>query len=119
MNVVLISNPEPEVSFDTFWLAYPRHVAKAAARKAWAKLSTEQQTAAIIGIVAWRPIMLAKDPEYICHGSTWLSGERWEDELPRTAMSMSHVPFKDIPLPPKGVLPDEVLKTIRRITGRQ
>ena len=118
MNVVPISNPEPEISFDSFWVCYPRHVAKAAARKAWAKLSPEQQTAAIIGIVAWRPIMLTKDAEYLPHPASWLNGERWEDELPRQTTSV-HVPFKpDAPVP-RGVLTDEVRATIRKLTGRQ
>ena len=122
MNIVPIQQQtvDPEISFDSFWACYPRRVAKAAARKAWARLSPDQQAAAIIGIVAWRPIMLTKDAEYLPHPASWLNGERWEDELPSKVSAASHVAFKEsAPLPPKGVLPDHVLAQLKRLTGRQ
>jgi hypothetical protein len=69
--------------FDEFWSLYPRKIAKAAARKAWAKLSAEQQLMAAKAIDTHCQYWSAKETEleYIPHCSTWLNQERWEDEL--------------------------------------
>jgi hypothetical protein len=69
--------------FDEFWALYPRKVAKAVARKAFAKLTEQQQLDACKAlddhIVYWdiKEIEL----EFIPHPATWLNQERWEDEL--------------------------------------
>jgi len=70
--------------FDTFWAAYPRKIAKAEARKAWAQ--TEQIRPPLEKLLA--AILSASKSEqwtkqggsFIPHASTWLRGERWEDE---------------------------------------
>jgi hypothetical protein len=69
--------------FDEFWSLYPRKVAKAAARKAWAKLSAEQQLMAAKAISAHCEYWKSKETEleYIPHCSSWLNGERYEDEV--------------------------------------
>lgn len=69
--------------FDEFWSIYPRKVAKAVARKAWAKLSAEQQLMAAKAVSLHCNYWKAKetDLEFIPHPSTWLNQERWEDEL--------------------------------------
>ena len=59
--------------FDEFWLLYPRKISKATARKAWAKLSAEQQLMAAKAINT--------ELEFIPYAATWLNQERWEDEL--------------------------------------
>ena len=69
--------------FDEFWSLYPRKIAKATARKAWAKLSAEQQLMAAKAIDTHCQYWSAKETEleFIPHPATWLNGERWEDEL--------------------------------------
>lgn len=73
--------------FDLFWAAYPLKVSKAAARKAWIKTANirppvEQVIARVRAYIAYRED-LAKRREFvpaIAHASTWLNGERWEDQ---------------------------------------
>ena len=69
--------------FDEFWSLYPRKIAKATARKAWAKLSAEQQLMAAKAINTHCEYWKAKETEleFIPHCATWLNGERYEDEL--------------------------------------
>jgi hypothetical protein len=70
----------PEL-FDEFWKAYPRKVSKPAARKAFAKLDTDVQKAAIADVEkrtrmrAW-----SGNKRLIPHAATYLNGERWTDE---------------------------------------
>jgi len=69
--------------FDEFWSAYPRKVAKAVARKAFAKLTEQQQLDACKAIDDHIAYWKAKETEleFIPHASSWLNAERWEDEL--------------------------------------
>lgn len=68
------------IPFDQFWSIYPRKTAKKAAEKSWSKMNEEDQKQAIC--------YLQKEPfadqsvKYIPHPSTFLNGERWNDELP-------------------------------------
>lgn len=68
--------------FDEFWQAYPRKTDKANARKAWVKAVKKKDprelVAAAVGYAATRP-----DPKFTAHPSTWLNGERWDDEVAR------------------------------------
>lgn len=66
--------PEENISFERFWEVWPRKKAKGAAEKAWAKLSVDDQRAAID---APKP---EGDPKYIPHPATWLNAKRWLDE---------------------------------------
>jgi hypothetical protein len=69
--------------FEEFWSAYPRKVGKADARKSWARLTKEQKFAATAAVPMhikyWEAAGRTK--EYMPHPSTWINGERWEDEL--------------------------------------
>jgi len=69
--------------FDEFWTAYPRKIAKAVARKAFARLSEQQQLDACKAIDDHLAYWKAKETEleFIPHPATWLNQERWEDEL--------------------------------------
>ena len=69
--------------FDEFWSLYPRKIAKAAARKSWEKLSAEQQLMAAKAINTHCEYWKVKEVEleFIPHASTWLKGERYEDEI--------------------------------------
>lgn len=70
--------------FDEFWAAYPRHVAKAAAVRAYAKA----RKAALAGEIVKGAHALAErcyaeqtDQKYIPHPATWLNQARWNDHL--------------------------------------
>ena len=70
--------------FEAFWSAWPRKVAKAEARKAWAQTSRvrpDLQTilTAILAASATEQWMRGNG-QFIPHAATWLRGERWEDE---------------------------------------
>jgi hypothetical protein len=70
--------------FNAFWTAYPRKSNKAFARKSFDKLNPDDvllQKILNAIHVQRRSIWLDKDPQYIPHPSTWLNGERWEDEV--------------------------------------
>ena len=66
--------------FETFWKAYPRKIGKGAAQKAWAAAIRKANPETIVEGVERYP--WPDDPAFIPHASTWLSGQRWEDELP-------------------------------------
>lgn len=70
--------------FETFWAEWPRKVAKADARKAWAqtaKVRPDLQTIlnAIKAASATEQWMRGNG-QFIPHAATWLRGERWDDE---------------------------------------
>lgn len=78
------------VEFAEFWKAYPRKVAKGAALKLWKKL--KPPLAACLKALAWqsRAKEWTKDKGmFIPHPSTWLNGQRWQDEP--TAGSIPYV----------------------------
>lgn len=74
------------MSFEEWWAAYPRKVAKAEARKAWDKLKpSADMEAAMHEALSWQREQdgWVKDHgAFIPHPATWLRGERWEDEPP-------------------------------------
>lgn len=68
--------------FDAFWALYPRKVDKANAEKAFGKKVNTQAIydKAIAGIKAQRDELLTRPPDKIPHPTTWINGERWNDE---------------------------------------
>ena len=76
-----VSN-ETLVHFDAFWAVWPVKNAKAAAVKAWAKLSQPDRLAAIENAKSfferWRSGYPTANP---IHPASYLNGRRWEDEL--------------------------------------
>lgn len=70
-----------DVWFDAFWSAYPRHVGKAAALKAFkrAAISERIKDEIMAGLKAQLPQMARTDKSFIPHASSWLNGKRWED----------------------------------------
>lgn len=69
--------------FDTFWALYPKKVAKADARKAWAQTKDirPELTNLLTAITAacktesW----MKSNGAFIPYPATWLRGERWDD----------------------------------------
>lgn len=76
--------------FPAFWSAYPRHVGKAAAVKAFARLKvTPPLLQSMLDALAWQRHQdgWTKDGgAFIPHPSTWLNQRRWEDERPSGAV---------------------------------
>lgn len=70
--------------FEKFWAVYPRRVAKAEARKAWKQ--TEKLRPPIEAVL--KAVYAARasrdwqkdDGQYIPYPSSWLRGERWDDQ---------------------------------------
>ena len=84
----------PTAGFDAFWAAYPRKVAKDAARKAFAKAvnrMTEDDPLAVILAGIERALPGWTDPNFIPHPASWLNAGRWEDEAPNvTPLRLTH-----------------------------
>ena len=75
---------QDNTSFDIFWEAYPRKIAKGAARDAWKKIKpTAELSEAIvlaIGEQAQSEQWRRDGGKFIPYPSTWLNQSRWEDE---------------------------------------
>jgi len=70
----------PSPGFDTFWEAYPRHVGKMEARKAWVKKLAEEHLGEILaGLASWKKTNQWQDREYIPYPATFLNAERWKE----------------------------------------
>lgn len=72
--------------FDEFWAAYPRHVAKQDAVKAFAKLRADDALLRRI-LTALETAKQSRDwlkdgGAFVPYPATWLNGRRWEDEGP-------------------------------------
>jgi len=73
-------------SFKTFYQAYPKHKARKKAGEAWNKLNPDDALFQTIMATLekqkncedWKK----EKGKYIPHPATWLSGERWKDEIP-------------------------------------
>lgn len=68
--------------FDDFWQAYPRKVGKGHARLAYAKaLKKTTPENLMAAVMLFSAAMQGKEKQYIPHPTTWLNGERWEDDI--------------------------------------
>lgn len=65
--------------FDLFWNLYPKHEAKGAAEKAWAKVPIADRPEVLQKLKAFRfPV----DRQFIPLPASWLNAKRWLDEGP-------------------------------------
>lgn len=69
--------------FEEIYSAYPRHVARGAAERAFlaALKETDFQTL-LAGVRAYARSVEGKEPQYIAHFATWLRQKRWLDQGP-------------------------------------
>jgi len=82
--------------FDEFWSTYPRHTDKAKARKAWASaLKKIDSETILVATERFKKQSLGKDQKFLPHPTTWLNGERWDDETLKPKD-----PFAYLKLPP-------------------
>lgn len=81
-----------EMWFESFWEIYPKHQDKKKAKQKFLKLCTnEKEYKAIMdGLRNVLPVWAKKDTKYIPMPTTWLNGERWNDEVD---LHMEELPF--------------------------
>ena len=74
---------QKEMWFESFWEIYPKHQDKKKAKQKFLKLCTnEKEYKAIMnGLRNVLPVWAKKDTKYIPMPTTWLNGERWNDEV--------------------------------------
>lgn len=129
MNVVQLRNEmsadadEDWATFETFWELYPRKVARLDARKMWQRLTPANCSAAITALSKWRDVWAQKELEFVPHASTWLYGERWDDELPAKSApiaptNMAHVAAKLPELIDRTAMPDSVRAALAKLRGK-
>jgi len=71
------------MGFDEFWSKYPRKVAKKAARLAYQralKIATHSEIMEGVRGIQFTEL------QFCPHAATWLNGERWGDEYPRSEL---------------------------------
>ena len=66
--------------FDIFYLAYPKHIGRKAAEKAFQKAIKETSIAAMLAAIEKQKAGWT-DPKFIPHPATWLNQGRWADEV--------------------------------------
>lgn len=70
-----------EDEFESWWLLYPRKIAKLAACKAYARSRQKVSREALaLAVRRFSEICRERDPKFIPHAATWLNAERWTDE---------------------------------------
>lgn len=71
-----------ETTFPAFWGLVPHKIGKAAAEKAWRKLSQQSRIKAQEGVQGWYAWFSKTYPTASpLHPSTYLNQRRWEDEV--------------------------------------
>ncbi len=121
---VVAAEVEPQMTFEAFWIMYPRKVARKDALKAWASCVREADLVPLFSaLVHWRRIWLKRDElEYVPYPGTWVRGERWTDELPtsflRSPQHASHVPCKVQEPGERSVMPAAVRELLAQLKGR-
>lgn len=66
-------------SFDDFWKAYPKKIAKGNAEKAWKKIKPDENLVAEIITAIAKQKPLWTDPKFIPHPASWLNAKQWLD----------------------------------------
>ena len=76
--------------FDTWWAKWPKKVEKKKARAIWKRRKLDRIAEIIIRDTEIRPTACAKwKAGYICNPTTYLNGDRWEDEYETDRRSIS------------------------------
>lgn len=99
------AKPDPDADFDDWWQHYPKKVGKGQARKAYrsARKKVDHDTL-VAAVKAQEPKLMAKGAEFCPHPSTWLNGERWEDQTTTTAPEQPRLPLaSQLEVAPSGM----------------
>ena len=91
-NSVITVLDQKEMWFESFWEIYPKHQDKKKAKQKFLKLCTDKKKYQEImqGLRNVLPVWAKKDNKYIPMPTTWLNGERWNDEVD---LHMEELPF--------------------------
>ena len=83
---------QKEMWFESFWEIYPKHQDKKKAKQKFLKLCKDEKEykAIMNGLRNVLPVWAKKDTKYIPMPTTWLNGERWNDEVD---MNLYELPF--------------------------
>jgi len=114
-----IKQNDIKTKFETLWKKYPKKVNKKAALKAFTKIKPDKTTIneitagleSAIKSKQWKQ----NNGEFIPHMSTWLNGERWNDEI-KPELNGSGYQAHKMRIPDKAVKranPAEALKSLR------
>lgn len=79
-----MAHPNQTTDFESFWQSYPRRIGKGAARTAFAKaikLTPANEIIAAAKEYAEYCDVNGVEKQFTPHASTWLNGERWDDDL--------------------------------------
>lgn len=77
-----------DAEFVIWYQAFPRHVAIAAARKAYVTARKLVDAATLLKrCEAYAVECRGKEPQFIAHPATWLRAERWKDEAPAASVA--------------------------------
>lgn len=92
--------PEPkDYKFDEFWEVWPKHVARPAAERAWAKLKPDSALRdKIVDDVRTRARSTnwtKEDGQFIPHPATYINGRRWEDEATTNGQPPTNSVFEE------------------------
>ena len=70
-------------AFKRFWSVYPRHTNKKKAFDVFVKKCTDETVLQkmLSAVVDYKETEQWQNERFIPHASTWLNGERWEDEI--------------------------------------
>jgi uncharacterized protein YdaU (DUF1376 family) len=81
--------------FTPWWESYPRKDAKQPAEIAWGRIVRDKATAeaALVGLKAQLPDLLARERDKIPHPATWINQMRWTDEIRAPTV----YPVRDVP----------------------
>ncbi len=82
-NTPLFTDVNAMAIFDQFWEAYPRKQNKKKAQKVWGNKKLDKKLDFIVSDIEKRKLSdhQWKDKQYIPLATTYLNGERWEDEI--------------------------------------
>jgi hypothetical protein len=80
VEAVVPINRKAEETFARFWAVYPRKTAKKDAWKAWPKAIKAADPDVIMAGLDRYVVELHRTGSYVAHATTWLNGQRWEDE---------------------------------------
>lgn len=79
-----MAHPNQTTDFESFWQSYPRRIGKGSARTAFTraiKLAPVDEIIAAAKEYAAHCDATGVEKQFIPHASTWLNGERWDDDL--------------------------------------
>tara|TARA_Y100000114_G_scaffold74203_1_gene68043 strand:- start:2999 stop:3601 length:603 start_codon:yes stop_codon:yes gene_type:complete len=71
------------ILFEKFWSVYPRKIAKKKAKEIFEKHKDQERI--VEGAIKFASLNEMTDEKFIPHPTTWLNGERWNDEMKQPA----------------------------------